>query len=918
MKRQLTTAALALCTLSVMAQRIDFNMTGRSEEEVNEPDYTAWSVQQVPSEQKVLDNGLAITVSAGGAADVLRSQWNKNTCTAGKNGITGLRLLGDGVMAFKLDDDNNTPNITDAATSITLTIEGLPAGPHSLIAYHVHKDPPNGDMPPISVSIDGTQVVSGAKFTCVTATATQLKVSEAGSSYVEFNAVDGQPVVITYSTVPEGGKAYQTTCMMINGLEFDTNPYMAQDPIPDNMDFHADADEGSLTLQWTPSSVAVSHKVVVGTDATQVENATAYQYEGKAASYTISDVSPLVRYYWRVDEIDAQGQVHKGRVWSFQPRRLAFPGAEGYGRFAIGGRGGTVYHVTSLADDGSEGTLRYGIEQLSGPRTIVFDVAGIISLNTRLTCSDKFVTIAGQTAPAGGITLRTCPFGMQSDGITRFLRLRLGHKKLVSGLIPKGGDNGNGVSYGAEEGTSPETTLSGLDGMGMAGCDHAIMDHCSISWTIDEGFSSRNAKGITLQRTLISEALNQAGHPNYSSGSQHGYAATIGAGQMTDRPGSFHHNLLAHCEGRNWSISGGLDGKGAYDGHHDIFNNVVYNWGGRASDGGTHELNFVGNYYKKGPATTQNRILIHQFEGTGTGTQQAYVNGNVREETSGSLTHDREGNTYSYSLSNGQTLNWEPWVSSPFFPSSATVESAEDAYKNVLCDVGCNQPFFDRHDQRMVSETLSRTATTKGSRSGKRGLIDSEQDDGCEGFDMEKLGLTTAQRDADWDTDRDGIPDWFERLTGTDPATPNNNDDRDGDYYTDLEEYLNWLAVPHFIVDAANETTIDLKPFFAGYKSPTFSVTPTTADGATCTIDSQGVLHFTGSVNGLSAVSVTASEGSSYTRTFNFAIGGDANAIATLTTDDSPAEGPTYNLAGQRVTRQQSGLLIRNGKKLIK
>ena len=192
----------------------------------------------------------------------------------------------------------------------------------------------------------------------------------------------------------------------------------------------------------------------------------------------------------------------------------------------------------TLEDNGDdenpiEGSFRYGIKKVSGPRTIVFDVAGVISLKSRLTCADKFVTIAGQTAPGNGIMLRTCPFGMQSDGITRFLRMRLGHKKLINNVIPGGK---NSYSYGAEEGTSEETTLGGLDGMGMAGNDHAIMDHCSISWTIDEAFSSRNGKGLTLQHTLIGEALNQAGHPNYSAGDRHGYAATIGGGEMGGQP----------------------------------------------------------------------------------------------------------------------------------------------------------------------------------------------------------------------------------------------------------------------------------------------------------------------------------------------------------------------------------------------
>lgn len=920
--KQLLSAILLLSAMTTTAQNIDFNFPGRNNEEVNEPEYVAWAVSQGASESKTLDNGVILTVAASGGADVLRSQWHKNTCTAGKNGATGLRLLGDGVMAFK-NNNGETPNITDASTSITLIIEGMSAGRHSVIAYHVHKDPKTGLMPPIQVEVNGEVVLTDVAFTNVMQSANQLKLSEAGTSFVEFDVTEGQPVHITYTTVPTQGQTYQTTCMMINGLELDTNPYMAQDPRPNHEDFHAAADDGSAVLQWTPSSVAVSHKLVVGTDADAVATSTSYVYEGTAAAYTMTGLTPLQRYYWRVDEVDAAGRVYQGKVWSFQPRRLAFPGAEGYGRFAIGGRGGVVYHVTTLLDNGDdenplEGSFRYGIKKVQGPRTIVFDVAGVIALKSRLTCADRFVTIAGQTAPGQGVMLTTCPFGMQTDGITRFLRLRLGHKRLINSVIPK-----NSSDYGTDEGLYGETTLSGLDGMGMAGNDNAIMDHCSISWTIDEGFSSRNAKSITLQRTLISEALNQAGHPNYSAGTQHGYAATIGAGQMTETPGSFHHNLLVHCEGRNWSLSGGLDGKGDYDGHHDVFNNVVYNWGNRACDGGTHQLNFVGNYYKKGAATTKNYLLSHDFEGAGSGTQSAYVSGNIREELDGTLTQDKINDTYRYTLSGGQTLDWEPWASEPFFPSYATIETAEAAYKNVLSDVGCTQPFFDLHDQRMVSETLGRTTSTRGSRSGKLGLIDSEEDAGCEGFNLERLGIAEAQRDAHWDTDQDGIPDWFENTVGTNPAAANNNADRDGDYYTDLEEYLNWMAVPHFFLQGGKQMVIDLQPYFAGYKSPAYALEPQMDNGSSWVLSDDGrQLIITCTNKSLNRLHVTATEdGVSLTRQFNFVVNDELAGIEAINIDQSTLNNgqqpKVYDLQGRRVSHLQKGLLIQQGRKFM-
>src|SRR6188768_2809958 len=159
-----------------------------------------------------------------------------------------------------------------------------------------------------------------------------------------------------------------------------------------------------------------------------------------------------------------------------------------------------------------------------------------------------------------------------------------------------------------------------LDGMGMASSDDCIIDHCSISWTLDEAFSSRGAHNITLQRTLISEALNEAGHKKYPTGTQHGYAASIG-GDI----GSFHHNLLAHCAGRNWSLAGGLDKATRHAGRLDIRNNVVFNWGHRTTDGGARQVNFVNNYYKPGPASDIKVYLRPQFEHPDFGPQQYYV-----------------------------------------------------------------------------------------------------------------------------------------------------------------------------------------------------------------------------------------------------------------------------------------------------
>ena len=435
--------------------------------------------------------------------------------------------------------------------------------------------------------------------------------------------------------------------------------------------------------------------------------------------------------------------------------QLAFPTAEGYGRFARGGRGGRVIEVTNLADSGP-GTLRAAVEA-DGPRTVVFNVSGLITLESKLVIrrTNSNLTIAGQTAPGKGICIRKLNFGMlgATNVIVRYVRVRPGN---ISGTT--------------------------LDGMGMASCDHCIIDHCSISWTLDEAFSSRGAKNITLQRTFISEALNEAGHKKYPPGTQHGYAASIG-GDI----GSFHHNLLAHCAGRNWSLAGGLDKSGHYTGRLDIRNNVVYNWKHRATDGGAHEVNFVNNYYQPGPATQTFHALNAQYGGF-KGSQRYYVAGNVMAGRFGPTNQEAARIA---TTERGGLLpdDYSPWAADSFFEPHIQTQSAHECYSNVLANVGCNFPALDEHDTRVIAEARTGAARFKGSKTGLPGLPDSQDDVG--GWE----NYPELRRPADWDTDHDGIPDDWEKRAGLDPSDPRDgNSDRNGDGYTNLEEYLGWLV----------------------------------------------------------------------------------------------------------------------------
>jgi hypothetical protein len=216
----------------------------------------------------------------------------------------------------------------------------------------------------------------------------------------------------------------------------------------------------------------------------------------------------------------------------------------------------------------------------------------------------------------------------------------------------------------------------------------------------------------------------------------------------------------------------------------------------------------------------------------------------------------------------------------------------------------------------MVHETLTGTTSTKGSRSGRAGLIDSEEDAGCEGFDLEKLGIITTQREAGWDTDQDGIPNWFEALTGTSPDIANNNEDRDGDYYTDLEEYLNWIAVPNFRIDDTG--TLTLADYFAGYTHPSYTISAPTGVAVNKT---KGILTVTPSATAstLFTVKVKATEdGISLERDFHFAFNGGSTAIHAVNGNtDAAYDSPFYDLQGHRVSKPAKGIYIQNGKKRI-
>ncbi len=760
--------------------KVDFDMQGRPGSEVTELGFVAWPIVTSTTSISSTFNGVQLTLArAGGNGTGLTSDWYK----AGVDAPNYARLIGDGLIV-----DGG-----QAGAQITMTIHGHPAGPGTLLAYlNQTASPDTGPFATIDILVDGTLVASN-----IAPSVRAVTTAAAQTAYVHFTAQAGKDVVVLFRASPASTAANKN--IMINGFELNTpnSAKQATNPMPADGDEHVNADNGNLTLSWTAAADAASHDVYFGEDAAAVAAAThaspLFKGNQTTTTFALTGIYSMKTYYWRIDELDAQKAATPGDVWYFRPRQLAFVGAEGYGRFARGGRGGVVVHVTNLNDTGA-GSLRAAIESTTlGPRTIVFDVGGLVVLGSRLTLSQNYVTVAGQTAPGKGICIRSAPFGTSGvhDDVIRDVRVRIGA----------------GITY---------------DGMGLQGSDHSIVDHSSISWTIDESFSSRSGKNITLQRTLISEALNVAGHMNYPPGTAHGYAASI-SGDI----GSFHHNLLAHCEGRNWSLAGGLDGNGNFSGRLDIFNNVVYNWGGRATDGGAHQVNFVNNYYRPGAATSIFFALNAQYDNF-PGTQQYYFVGNVMpghfDETTQATGREVTGMPQGYS----------PWVNAAFFPSFAATTSAGDAFKSVLSDVGCTQPVFDDHDVRVVKESLNGTFTYRGSVSGKPGLPDNEADVG--GFES----YPTTARAASWDSDLDGLPDWWETSFGLNLHSAagdfsDANADADHDGFTQLDDYLGFMAKPHYFTSMTSTVAVNLAQAFVGYTAaPTYAASAVV--GGTVTI----------------------------------------------------------------------------------
>lgn len=503
----------------------------------------------------------------------------------------------------------------------------------------------------------------------------------------------------------------------------------------------------------------------------------------------------------------------------------AFPGAEGHGRYVTGGRGGKIVHVTNLNDSGT-GSFREAVK--SGNRIIVFDVAGVIALKSDLKFADN-ITILGQTAPSPGITLRYYTVQPGSNNIIRFIRIRRGQEK--------------NINDGAD--ASWQRNKTGI-----------IYDHCSLSWSIDEVASFYDNNNFTMQWCTVAESLTNPGH----SKGAHGYGGIWG-GKLASFHHNFVAHLMnrgPRFNGARYGWTGYTNNKeySTYKWQNavqaenvDFRNCVMYNAQGTCYGGpGGGQINIVNNYYKAGPShslkgTTLNGLKVDVSTGKERGSQDRitlvtlstqsnsdkkhpelydmtsryYINGNTTETTKGSKTANKDWKGVSYDQGipslNGEyyspdannyygdavahtTISGKSCVKikmdEPAPTGQVTTHSAAEAYEKVLAYVGASL-YRDEIDARYMEEAKTGTATYKGSITNSPGIIDKVSD--VKGYTEANFG--TGTRPADFDTDKDGIADEWEKANGLNPNDASDaitySLDEKG-YYTNIEVYANSLV----------------------------------------------------------------------------------------------------------------------------
>ncbi|HEY1791225.1 MAG TPA: T9SS C-terminal target domain-containing protein [Verrucomicrobiae bacterium] len=880
----------------------------------------------IPSTGENVSISLAMTAAAqsAGGTGITYTYYSQVT-------TPGWQLASDGVTVAP--QDNNQGG------QIQMTITGLNPGAHTLLTYHNAGDAPSalGTLAPIKVYLNGDYVTSVTP---------SIRTNDLNTPtvYLNFTTASTNDVTTVLFAADTTSSA-TTKNVFLNGFEIDTPNvrYQANTPYPANGDEHANCDNSTVLMEWTPALTAVSNDVYVATDSNSVINATraspAWKGTQTTTNYLLTGINSFASYYWRVDEIDSTNGVTQGNLWYFRPRHLAFPGAEGYGQYARGGRGGVVIEVTNLNDSGP-GSYRAAISA-SGPRTIVFKVSGVIWLQSQCIVNNGYVTIAGQTAPGDGICLANYRAGLggPNDVIMRFMHFRVGDHEQQS-----------------------------MDAMSPGSSTYSIFDHITSSWSLDVACNSLQSGSVgsqsamtSYQHNIISEPLRYSYHYNDTERSETGctncYQPHAFAASISGEIGSYHHNLIAHSTDRNWSLAGGYDHTVHYAGSLDIRDNVVYNWNARTTDGGVARCNYENNYYKPFTGNSYPTWLLRLDPiNTNAGNPYYYMAGNVMEGK------DYQTNNWTIGLAiavgNG-TNNYassnqvaQTFTNAEIFPSYVTTQSASNAYEVVLSDVGSDLPAQDLIDQRVIGEVLNGTTHYEGTNGptytingvvqddagpDNPGFIDSQTD--VHDYQSTNPALANYSANAPWpayntynladslDSDHDGLPDWWELIRGTNPNSPpgdfsDANADLVGDGYTELERYLNWLAQPHYDCSTGATLNVDFTQYTRGFTNSSLGSTYAVFGATNGTIalnGSTGQFSPSISTNGLGSFifTVTDKTGFSYTNSVNVHIiatpintapvlapisdrainvGYHLSITNTATDSDTPAQTLTYSL----------------------
>jgi pectate lyase len=457
---------------------------------------------------------------------------------------------------------------------------------------------------------------------------------------------------------------------------------------------------------------------------------------------------------------------------------VAFPGAQGFGALSVGGRGGRVIEVTNLDDidpatgKAAPGSLRAAIEA-TGPRIVVFRVSGTINVcerNQGLEIDSPYITIAGQTAPGDGITLRLDPSCdgpalriWEHDVVLRHLRIR--------------------------PGSNPDVDLGGSDAITIGGANahDIIIDHCSLSWATDEDLDvSWGAHDVTVQYSIVSEGLKDAPRPRATEGPSGGYGMLIddsnSTGSHTDRI-SVHHVLFAHNWYRNPQVT--------TDGLIDYRNNVIYDWGlhgVRIMDlYGPTRMNLVGNYAKEGPSASSTTRLreMWAYHSIGLPPLSYFVHDNLgprRPSTDSPETDIIYCREHNDAVPNSG-VDCDPArfaTATPFVVPHVTTWTATSAYDDVLANAGATRPRRDAVDLRVVDDV----------RNGTGGTVTDPAAVGGWPF--------MASATPPVDSDHDGMPDAWELLYGLNVDSASDAGlDADADGYTNVEEFLNSTSPLH-------------------------------------------------------------------------------------------------------------------------